>query len=69
MEEFKLDDRGYIELNSLLKVTGMIDSGGLAKSLIADGHVTVNGEVELRKRCKIYTDTIVEFDGQKVHVV
>lgn len=69
MEQFELDDRDYIELNNLLKVTGMVDSGGLAKSLIAEGHVTVNGEVELRKRCKIYRDMVVAFNGEQVKVV
>ena len=68
MEEFKLDDQDYIELNNLLKVTGLVDSGGLAKSLIADGYVKVDGETELRKRCKIYPGMVIEFSGQKVSV-
>ena len=68
MEEFKLVEQEYIELNNLLKVTGLVDSGGLAKSLIADGYVKVNGETELRKRCKIYSGMEVEFSGQKVIV-
>ena len=69
MEEFKLIEQDYIELNNLLKVTGLVDSGGLAKSLIADGYVKVNGETELRKRCKIYVGMTIEFEGQKVSVV
>ena len=68
MEEFKLEKDDYIELNNLLKVTGLVDSGGLAKSLIADGYVKVNGETELRKRCKIYPGMEIEFEGQKVTV-
>ena len=68
MEKFELDKHDYIELNNLLKVTGLVDSGGLAKSLIGDGHVKVNGEVELRKRCKIYPGMVVEFGGQQVEV-
>jgi ribosome-associated protein len=68
MEKFELDGQDYIELNNLLKVTGLVDSGGLAKSLIGDGHVMVNGSVELRKRCKIYAGMVVEFSGQKVEV-
>jgi len=69
MEEFKLETDDYIELNNLLKVTGLVDSGGLAKSLIADGYVKVNGETELRKRCKIYRGMEIEYSGQKVAVV
>ena len=68
MEKFELDGHDFIELNNLLKVTGLVSSGGLAKSLIGEGQVTVNGEVELRKRCKIYPGMIVEFGGEKVEV-
>jgi len=69
MEQFELDDHDFIELNNLLKVTGWVDSGGLAKSLIAEGHVKVNDEIELRKRCKIYRGMVVEFAEQQVQVV
>lgn len=69
MEEFELDDRDFIELNNLLKVTGMCESGGRAKQLIADGNVTVDGKVELRKRCKIRSAQIVALEGQQVKVI
>ena len=68
MEIFELEDHEFIELNNLLKVTGLCESGGLAKILIGDGQVKVNGKVELRKRCKIRTGQVVEFEGQKVTV-
>ena len=58
----------YIELFKLLKVTGMIDTGGMAKMVIADGLVTVDGEVETRKACKIRPGQIVSFEGQEVQV-
>ncbi len=54
-------DREYVELNQLLKLTGICDSGGAGKHLVATGAVRVNGEVELRKTCKIR-------DGQRVTV-
>ena len=69
METFELESRECIELNNLLKATGLVSSGGLAKSLIADGHVKVDGDVELRKRCKIYKGVLVEYAGQQVRVV
>ncbi len=50
--EFKLE-RDYIELYKLLKFLDLIDSGGEAKLLIANGYVKRNGEVEQRKRAKI----------------
>ena len=69
MIEFELAGREYIELHSLLKVTGLSDSGGVAKLLVADGLVTVDDQVELRKRCKIRSGQIVEFDQQKILVL
>ena len=50
--EFELD-RDYVELKQLLKLADLVTSGGEAKAVIGDGHVTVDGEVELRKACKI----------------
>jgi Uncharacterized conserved protein len=49
---FELEEE-YIELYKLLKVLDLVDSGGEAKMLIAEGHVLRNGEVETRKRAKI----------------
>lgn len=47
-------DRDFIELNQLLKLTGLCDSGGAGKQLVASGAVCVDGAVELRKTCKIH---------------
>ena len=69
MQTFELQNHEYIELNNLLKITGLCASGGLAKLLIADGLVTVDGQMELRKRCKIRPGQVVEFDGQKISVI
>lgn len=68
MIEFDLEEHDYIELHNLLKVTGLCESGGVAKLLIADGLAKVEGVVELRKRCKIRTGQIVEFNDQQVLV-
>jgi ribosome-associated protein len=68
MIEFDLAEHDYIELHNLLKVTGLCESGGVAKLLIADGLAKVEGVVELRKRCKIRTGQIVEFNDQQVLV-
>ena len=43
----------YIALNDLLKVCGVVDSGGAGKMLVAAGEISVDGAVELRKTCKI----------------
>ena len=68
MEIFNLEGHEYIELNNLLKITGLCESGGQAKMLIADGMVKVDGQVETRKRCKIRTGQVVEFEGQRLSV-
>lgn len=58
MITYKLDEE-YIELYKLIKILDLVDSGGQAKLVIAEGHVLRNGEVELRKRAKIQSgDTI-----------
>lgn len=68
MEEFNLGNNEFIELNNLLKVMGLCDSGGIAKTVIAEGRVRVNGNVELRKRCKVRKGQLVEFEGHKIIV-
>lgn len=68
MLEFELEGRDFIELNNLLKVTGLCDSGGRAKTVVADGLVRVDGQVETRKRCKIRTGQMVEFEEQLIQV-
>lgn len=69
MEEFNLGRRPFIELNNLLKLTGICPSGGMAKMMIAEGRVTVDGQVELRKRCKIRPGQVVEFEGHQIAIV
>jgi len=68
MIEFELAGHDYIELHSLLKVTGLCESGGVAKLLIADGLVRVDGAVETRKRCKIRAGQTVDFDNRQITV-
>lgn len=68
MTEFKLEGREYIELNDLLKVTGLCASGGTAKAAIAEGRVLVNGRVELRRRCKLRAGQVVDYDGSTIKV-
>ena len=69
MKTFSLQGRPFITLNNLLKVEGLVDSGAGAKQVIAEGQVRVDGQVELRKRCKIVAGQSVEFAGESVNVV
>ena len=59
----------HIPLDALLKATGLAPSGGIAKMLIADGGVAVDGREELRKSCKIRAGQVVEFAGARIRVV
>jgi len=68
VDEFELGAPPCIELCDLLKVLGWCSSGGMAKALIADGEVRVDGEVELRKRCKIRNGQVVVLHDQQVTV-
>lgn len=67
METFTLSD-DYIELASLLKICGPKVSGGEAKHLISEGLVTVDGQVELRKKCKIQAGKLVKVKGFSIKV-
>ena len=66
MEDFILEGSEFIELNKLLKITGLCASGGMAKTVITEGKVKVDDKVELRKRCKIRNGQVVEFVGRKI---
>ncbi|OHB24856.1 MAG: RNA-binding protein [Desulfuromonadaceae bacterium GWC2_58_13] len=69
MTEFDLQGHEFIELHNLLKCVGLCHSGGTAKMLIAEGLVRVDGDVELRKRCKVRKGQIIEFKGKKITLV
>jgi len=62
-------DRDFIELNQLLKLTGLCDSGGAGKQLVAGGAVRVDGAVELRKTCKIHAGQQVVIGDVAIDVV
>ncbi len=54
MQEISFAVNGeYVELNQLLKLVGLCDSGGAGKVIVASGDVTVDGNQELRKTAKI----------------
>ena len=70
MEEFRLrSGEEYIELNNLLKALGWVSTGGEAKIRIDQGEVSVNGEVETRKRKKIRSGDRVVLERQEGKVV
>lgn len=57
------------ELFKILKFENLVESGGAAKSMIAEGQVTVNGEVETRKRRKMLGGDVIGFAGEEMRLV
>ena len=69
MQQFTLElDREFVELNQLLKLSGLCDSGGAGKALVASGAVSVDGIVELRKTCKIRDGQVVRVGDAEIRV-
>ncbi|KGQ19595.1 putative RNA-binding protein [Lysobacter dokdonensis DS-58] len=67
--EFALDGHEYVELHQLLKLVGLVDSGGAGKHLVAEGAVAVDGAVELRKTCKVRAGSKVTVGDVVISVV
>ena len=59
----------YISLDALLKATGLAPSGGFAKGMVADGKVQVNGQLELRKTCKLRAGQVVSVAAVRVRIL
>ena len=55
----------FIKLDSFLKYVQWVDSGGMAKMVVSDGLVYVNGEMEQRRGRKLYPGDVVEVMGEK----
>lgn len=66
--DFYLEDHAHIALNDLLKMTGIADSGGNAKHMVAEGLINVNGVLELRKTAKIVAGSVVTGNGFAITV-
>ncbi|WP_426702745.1 RNA-binding S4 domain-containing protein [Rhodanobacter sp. Col0626] len=66
--DFELEG-DYVELNMLLKLTGLCDSGGAGKAIVATGAVKVDGVTELRKTCKIHAGQIATIDDVEIRVL
>lgn len=59
----------FIELNQLLKLAGVCDSGGAGKALVAEGAVSVDGAVESRKTAKIRAGQVVALGDVRIRVI
>ena len=66
--EYKLNGE-YIELFKLLKITNIAATGGHGKILIEDGEVTLNGEIEYRKRAKIRVGNVISCNDFTIKII
>ena len=57
-------DQEFITLQSLLKITDIISTGGMAKVYLMENGVLVNGELEDRRGRKLYPGDKVEVEGR-----
>ncbi len=70
MQQLEFHLRGeFIELCNLLKLAGVCDSGGAGKALVAEGVVSVDGKVELRKTAKIRAGQVVTLGDTQIRVL
>jgi ribosome-associated protein len=58
-----------IRLGQLLKMAGLVDSGGEAKAVLAGGEVTVNGEPEARRGRQLHDGDVVVAGGEPLRIV
>lgn len=58
----------YIELQQLLKAHGAVEQGSMAKELIQDGQVLVNGRVETRRSKKLSPGDVVHWPDGSVEI-
>ena len=61
-------DQEYIELGNLLKVAGIIDTGGYAKMFLIENEVYVNGERDTRRGRKLHRSDVVKVNKQEIVV-
>lgn len=58
----------FVELNQLMKLVGLVDSGGAGKNMVASGAVSVDGKQELRKTAKIRSGQTVTIGDLQIRV-
>ena len=67
MEQIEVGDAG-IRLGQLLKLANLVDSGGEAKQVLAEGQVSVNGTVETRRGAQLRPGDVVSLPGGSVRL-
>jgi len=57
-----------IRLGQLMKLAGMVGSGGEARALVEGGRVTVNGDIERRRGRQLHRGDVIAVEGETVAV-
>lgn len=57
-----------IRLGQALKLAGLVEDGALAREVITEGHVLVNGAPETRRGAQLHDGDVVEFQGEALVV-
>lgn len=68
MKQIKITTE-FIKLDQLMKYADMVQSGGEAKMLVAQGLVLVNGEICTQRGRKIRQGDKIEFDGNEYEII
>lgn len=53
----------FITLGQFIKLTNILESGGMVKAFLQDEGVFVNGELEHRRGRKLYPNDVVKAQG------
>lgn len=70
MKEFTLEaPYEFIQLNQLLKLLNLVETGGEANQCITEGRVKVNGTIELQKRKKLRPGDRIDFEEQTILII
>ncbi|MDQ6617349.1 MAG: RNA-binding S4 domain-containing protein [Actinomycetota bacterium] len=68
MRDVSISDE-MIRLGQLLKLVGVVQSGADVKSVLANGEVRVNGEIETRRGRRLHRGDVVAVSNQQLRVV
>lgn len=68
MQKIKLRE-DYIKLGQALKAANLVESGVMAKMVIQDGMVTVNGKTEIQRGKKLVDGDVVSFEGETIKII
>jgi len=62
------EDQEFIQLNNLLQLKQIAQTGGHAKILIRNEEIKVNGAIETQVRKKLKSGDVVEFEGLEITI-